>query len=832
MKAIIMAGGFGTRLRPLTINIPKPMVPIGNLPMMEHVVNLLKKHGFDEIVSLVFFQSEAIKNYFKDGRKFGVKMEYLLPDQDYGTAGAVRYAADFCNETVLVISGDVLTDFNLAEAFTFHKENQGDATILLTRMENPLAYGIVITNQEHRITRFLEKPSWGEMFSDTINTGIYILEPETVRLIPPKTNFDFSQNLFPIMLQKKMNLLGKITDGYWRDVGNIDEYVKAHHDILENKVEISCGFERIENEEMSLCKGHDVHIAENVTLGGTIRLGNNVRIGEDAHLTNCIIGDRVTIGEKATITDSVIWADTVIEPLVSISGSIITHRVHVGRAAMVLDRAVIADDCHIGAGARIRANCKIWPGKIVDDGANVSSSIVWGEKWNRELFTDSKVSGLGLTEITPEMAVKVGAAFGASLGRRQRIVTSRDNSDASRLLKRSIMCGLMATGVDVDDLEILPTPVLRHALKNGDYAAGIYIRHSPVNYNMIDMIFFDSSGLDLPTSKSKKVERSFTNEDFPRASMAETGRLEEKGRLFDKYKEDFLQTIDDELVRESDFRVVIDYSYGAAGQFFPDITTALGIDTLSLNAYPNPAKASEHSLNFDETIRQLSTIVTSVSSDLGFMINPAAEKMIVIDENGHEIDSQLLLLMITDLYLQTHSARRIAVPVSASMGVEKIAEEYGVEVFRVRNDHLAMMDGHIRGGADFVGGTLGGFIFPGFQIGSDAMYAVIQLLEMIARTKTTLSDLRRRFSNYVRKTVSVPCPWGKKGQVMRTLITATEHKKRQLIDGVRVFEDGGWVLVMPDRLKASFGILAEAESQETVDRIISEYSDLVAKSQN
>ena len=831
MKAIIMAGGFGTRLRPLTINIPKPMVPVANLPMMEHVVNLLKHHGFDDIMVLIFFQSDIIKNYFKDGRKFGVKMDYLLPEQDYGTAGAVRYAADFCDETVLVISGDVLTDFDLAAGFRFHRERQGDATIMLTRLENPLPYGIVITGADYRITRFMEKPSWGEMFSDTINTGIYILEPKTVRLIPPKTNFDFSQNLFPVMLQKQMNLLGKIADGYWRDIGNIDEYVNAHHDLLEGKVNISFAAERIERDGAVIYMGRNSDVADDVQFFGTVILGHGCRVDNGSKLTDSIIGDRVTIGEHSIVSDSVIWADTVLEPLVSVYSAIVTNRVHIAREASILDRAVVADDCRIGAGARVRANCKVWPGKIVDDGAIVSSSIVWGEKWNRELFTDSKVSGLGLTEITPEMAVKLGAAFGASLGRRQRIVTSRDDSDASRLLKRSIMCGLMATGVDVDDLEILPTPVLRHALKNGNYAAGIYIRHNPANYNIIDLIFFDSNGLDLPTSKSKKVERSFTNEDFPRASMDETGRLEEQGRLFDHYKEEFLQSIDDELIRDSDFRIVIDYSYGASGQFFPEITTALGIDTLSLNAYPNPAKASDHSKSHRQMVGQLSTIVGSLTSDMGIQINPAAEKMIIINKNGEEIDSQMLLLMMTELYLQTHSARRIAVPVSASMGVDKIAEEYSVEVIRVRNDHLAMMDAHIRGGADFVGGTLGGFIFPEFQIGADAMYATIRLLEMLAKTKFKLSDLYRRFDNYIRKTVSVPCPWGKKGQVMRTLITSTENKNRQLIDGVRVLEDDGWVLVAPDRLTASFGILAEAEDPGVVDRIIKEYTGLVEHSQ-
>jgi mannose-1-phosphate guanylyltransferase/phosphomannomutase len=832
VKAIIMAGGFGTRLRPLTINIPKPMVPVGNRPMMEHVVNLLKKHGFDEIMSLIFFQSEVIRDYFQDGTKFGVKMDYMLPDQDYGTAGAVRAAADFCDETTLIISGDVLTDFDLSAAFQFHKDNKGDASILLTRLENPLAYGIVITDENNRITRFLEKPSWGEMFSDTINTGIYILEPKTIQLIPPRTNFDFSQNLFPVMLQKNMNLLGKISKGYWRDVGNIDEYTYAQHDILEGNVDISGPGQLIEKDGARIYLGENTDIANSVKFSGTVFLGDNCRIGEGAQISNSIIGAHTTIGEEAKITGTTIWSRTVIEPLVSISSAIITKQVQIGRGALILDRAVVSDECQVGAEATIRANCKIWPGKIIDDGAIVSSSIVWGEKWNRELFTDSKVSGLGLTEVTPEMAVKLGAAFGASLGNKQRIVASRDASDATRLLKRSIICGLMATGVDVDDLEILPLPVLRHTLKNGNYGAGVYLRHNPDNYNVVDIIFLDDSGLDLATSKTKKVERSFTNEDFPRASLAETGHLEEQEGLFNNYSEAFLRMIDGETVRGRDFKIIIDYSYGSAGQFFPAITSSLGIDALSLNAYPNPLRAADHLHELKDKIIQLSTIVTSLSADLGVMINPSGEKMIVIDGQGKEVGSQLLLLIMTDLYLRSNKSRRIAVPVAASMGVEALAGEYGVEVTRVRNDHLSMMNAHIRGGADFVGGTLGGFIFPRFQIGADAMYATIALLEMLANADTTIEELRQRFTSYVRKIVSIPCPWSKKGQVMRMLITVTKDKKRQLIDGVRVMENGGSVLVVPDRNKAAFRIIAEAESENSVEKIISQYSDLVKQSQN
>jgi len=831
MKAIIMAGGFGTRLRPLTINIPKPMVPIGNLPMMEHVVNLLRQHGFDDVLALTFFQSEVIRDYFRDGRKFGIRMNYALPDQDYGTAGAVRHAADFCDETVLVISGDVLTDFDLAEAFRFHKDHSGDATILLTRLENPLAYGIAITDDNHRITRFLEKPSWGEMFSDTINTGIYFLEPGTVRLIPPQTNFDFSQNLFPVMLQRRMNLLGKISSGYWRDIGNIDEYTNAQHDLLDGKVAVSRPGKRMERGGAVVYLGEETTLGEKVTFSGTVMLGHHCRVGDGARLDNSIIGSRVVIGEKAQISDTTIWSDSTIGALASLSGAILTSRVQVGREGSVMDRALVSDDAVVGAGATIRANCKIWPAKVVDDGAVVSSSIVWGEKWNRELFTDSKVSGLGLTEITPEMAVKLGEAFGASLGRKQRIVASRDASDATRLLKRSIMCGLMATGVDVDDLEILPQPVLRHALKNGNYGAGVYLRHNPDNYNVVDIIFLDGSGLDLPTAKTKKVERSFHNEDYPRASMAETGHLEEQEGLFADYREEFLSTVNKDLISDRKFRIVIDYSFGSAGQFFPEITAALDIDTLSLSAYPNPLRASDHSKNFEAKVKQLTTIVASLSADLGVMINPAAEKMIIIDENGQVFGSQLLLLVMTELYLHNHSARRIAVPVSASMGVDDIARKHGVEVTRVRNDHLAMMSAHIRGGADFVGGTLGGFIYPKFQNGADAMYATVRLLEMLAGSGVSMGAMREQFAHYIRKTVSIPCPWGKKGQVMRTVIKATDQKERQLIDGVRVFEDSGWALIVPDRLKAAFTVLAEAGSEKTVKEIIDHYTALITEAQ-
>ena len=175
MNAVIMAGGFGTRLRPLTANIPKPMVPLLNKPMMHHIVTLLHQHGFRNIVATLYYQPNVIKTYFGNGKEFGVDLKYVEAEADYGTAGSVRNAAEHLDGRLLIISGDVLTDINLTKALQFHTERKAAATIILTRAKNPLQYGVVMTRDDGKIVRFLEKPSWGEVFSDTINTGIYII---------------------------------------------------------------------------------------------------------------------------------------------------------------------------------------------------------------------------------------------------------------------------------------------------------------------------------------------------------------------------------------------------------------------------------------------------------------------------------------------------------------------------------------------------------------------------------------------------------------------------------------------------------------------------------
>ncbi len=831
MKAVIMAGGFGTRLRPLSCNIPKPMVYVANKPMMEHIIDLLKRHGLIQIVVLLYFQAETIRDYFGDGSDFGVRIEYVEAQEDYGTAGAVKNAQDLLDERFLVISADVLTDIDLTVACDSHHRKKSKATMVLAHMENPLSYGVVITQQDGRISRFLEKPTWGEVFSDTVNTGVYILEPEVLEEIPHKQNFDFSKNLFPRMLSKKQRLFGFVTSDYWRDVGNLEEYFQAHQDILEGRVRVDIDGNLLHREHARIWVGKNAKVGKKVEFKGTVIIGNDAQIGSHCFISNSVIGDNVRIGEDVNLDRSVVWADTSIGKRSILTEAIVANNARIEEETVIFENAVISENCHIEKGAKIKANVRVWPGKRVEAGSILSSSLVWGERWNRELFTDAKVMGVGNLELTPEFAVKLGAAYGAMLGKGSTVVTSRDAGSASRMISRALICGLLSAGVNVNDLRTLPIPVVRYELKSGKEQGGIHTRRSPLDPKQTDIVFFNGGGQDLPTFKTKSVERLFFREDFRRASPEEIGQLDFPQRVIESYRQDFLKAIDSHQIRKAQFKVVIDYSHGGACEIFPSIIGSLGCEVISLNAYLDPKKLSRSDEELSRSIQQLSSIVRSVNADIGFLFDPGAEKLSVVDEEGEPIPPDLFLLMVTSLFLGSNPARKIAVPVVASMGVERIAAEYGVKVIRVRNDHLAMMHALSSLKVDFVGGTRGGFIFPGFQLGADAMFNVAKILELLSKNgncvsapvKGSLADLRKELDHFHMVKRTVPCSWGKKGQVMRELSKYTEDCKRELIDGVRVLNCDSWVLVMPDRRKASFHILAESTKEGEAEGLLEKF---------
>ncbi len=828
MKAVIMAGGFGTRLRPLTVNLPKPMIPLFNQPILVHVLNLLKSYGIKEIIMLLYYQPEIITNYFSGGEKFGLKIKYSLPKGDLGTAGAVKFAQEDLKNTFIVISGDLFTNFDLGKALEFHLERKALATIILTHVVDPLPYGIVITQKDGKIERFLEKPSWGEVFSDTVNAGIYILEPRILEYIPAEEEFDFSKNLFPLVLEKKLPLYGYVAEGYWRDIGNLEEYRLAHYDCLEGIVTICRKGKGIEFGEHKIYVGEGTKIAGDVKFTSSVVIGENCQIEKEAELGRSVIGNNVFIGRGAKIYGSILWDNVSFGEESEANEAIIGRNVKIAPRASINVGCVITDDSEIGKEAVLRPNVKVWPQKRVEEGAILAASLVWGEKWAKSLFGTYGITGLGNLEITPEFATKVGAAYGAYLGKGNYVVTSRDAHPASRMIKRTMISGLLSAGVKVGDLRVAPLPLVRYQIGKEGEAGGIHVRQSPFDARLMDIKFFDCDGSDLSIKQEKAIEQLFFREDFPRAKPSEISEIVIPPQMEENYLHGFLKNIDEEIIREANFKIVLDYAYSSAALFFPRILGEFGCEVISLNAFLNPAKVTKTAEEFNHSLEQLSHIVTTLNADLGLLFDTGSEKVFLVDEQGKIISPELTLFLVSELLLRVYPKARIACPVSTSQVIEEIASKYNAEVKRTPLLPRYILDIAREENLNFLADSVGGFIFPEFQPAFDAMYATVKILELMAKSEQRLNRLAREIPKFKVLHQRIPCFWDKKGKIMRELIAYSQNKRTDLTEGMKIYHTPrDWVLLIPDPEEASFHLWVETEKEKFAQELFKEYTEKI-----
>ncbi|MCR4428144.1 MAG: mannose-1-phosphate guanyltransferase [Caldiserica bacterium] len=823
MKAVIMAGGFGTRLRPLTMNIPKPMVPVINRPIMEHVVELLKSAGFKELIVLLYFQPEAIQNYFGDGEKWGVKIQYIKPEADFGTAGSVKRAQPHLDDTFLVISADVLTDFDLQSALRFHEEKSSSATILLTRVKDPRAYGIVITEESGRIHSFLEKPTWGEVFSDTVNTGIYVLEPEVLEKIPPDLPFDFSKDLFPALLKEGVPLYGMITPGYWRDIGNLEDYRQAHMDILHGEVNIKVEGTRVNRVGMDIWVGKGVKIHPRAKLRGTVILGDGSQVGDDAYLHDSVIGPRTIISDGSQISDSVIWSDCEIGKEVRIKKAVLGFGVKVGPLASIQEGSVIADGCLIGNKATVSSGVRIWPFKHVEGGAFLTGSLIWGDRWSRSLFGNYGITGLANQEITPEFAAKVGAAYGTLLKKGQSIISSYDGHRACRLIHRSLMAGLLSTGINIFDLGQVAIPVARHATVSLEALGGVHVRKSPFNPKVIDIKFFDETGLDLPPTRERAIENSYFREEFLRVSPEEVGMISFPSRILEYYQESFLHALNLDVLREARFKVVVDYGFGTASTVLPILFGKMGVEVVALNAYLDERKITKSEEEYREALQALAEIVVSLKCQVGFMLDAGAEKLFMVDDQGKILSGDESLACLAYLVLKAKPGGKIAVPITASSALEEIADSQGGRVVYTRTSSSAMMLEAKKKDITFVGEVKNGYIFPEFQPFTDGMFALAKTLELLALEGTSLREVFSAIKPRAMVREHLACPWEMKGTIIRRLLEENPRERVMALDGVKIFFDRSWVLVLPDKDRPLLHVNAEADSEEVARRLVELY---------
>lgn len=813
MKAVIMAGGEGARLRPLTCDLPKPMVPLLGRPIMEYIVELLVKHGIKDMAVTLQYLPEKIREHFGNGKDFGAGFSYFLEEEPMGTAGSVKNAVSFLDQTFLVISGDCLTDFDLTRAVEFHQERKAMATIVLTRQENPLEYGIIIADEKGRITRFLEKPRWGDVFSDMVNTGIYILEPEVLDYIPSETNFDFSKNLFPLLLEKKIPLFGCLLDGFWCDIGSHCQYIEAQRNILAGKVNLKISADLVEG---------GIWIGPGAQLDPACRLVPPAFIGEGSRIfAEAVIGEFSVIGRNniigwgSKVIRGITWDGVVLGEKASLKGGVLCRKVSLGPRASVYEEAVIGDRSVIEERAVIKPQVKVWPHKRVESGAVLWENLIWGNRACRFLFGSDGIKGELNGELSPEMVVRICSAFGFSLGREAKVVLGSEPDNSCWMLKKAAEAGLLSAGLHVLDLGDIPLPAGRLGVSWYKAAGGIYIQNISEGNGKHCLRFLDREGMPISRAEERKLEQLYNRDDFARVSSDQVKATSYETGAMEQYRRYLLTGIEKGKIKERSLRVIL----GCPALFLQDFTSDL-LAELGCSVHPFCLSSSLKKDAFEkgfsaEQVEQMKNSFKDFDADLGAIIDPWGEKLLLFTEKGNLLQGEILEALLTLVQLRHKRAGAVAVPVTASHVHEELARRYRGRVVRTKTSPRYRMEGYK---------NLGTVLLPPVF---DGIKSIVELIDFIAAGKVTLEEILGEIPPFYLRQKEIPCSWQQKGRIMRKLMEEAPGERVEMIDGLKIHHPRGWALILPDPEKPSYRIYGEGSNEEIAESLTGFYLDRV-----
>ncbi len=817
-----MAGGEGTRLRPLTSNQPKPMVPIVGKPCMEHILELLRAHELHDVIVTLAFMPQAIRSYFGTGESLGMSIEYSVEELPLGTAGSVRLASDALDDTFLVISGDALCDVDLGALIDFHREKGAAVTIGLKSVDNPLEFGIVVTDEEGRVERFLEKPSWGQVFSDTINTGIYVLEPEVLKHVPTDRPYDFSKELFPLLLEMGRPIYGFVLDGYWQDIGNLDQYRQANFDALDERVRLEIDGIRLRG---NVWLGEGAEIDDVEQLEGPAYIGNYCRIARDATVgPYSVLSASVTLRERARTSRAVIDSATHIGRSSLVEGAIMGRSCDVRDHVRIQEGAAIGDEVTIGSESTIMPNVRVYPYKEVETGSQVNENLIWESRASTRLFGKDGVSGLVNVDLTPETAVRLAASLGTALKRGARVVASRDSGDACRMIKRAMISGLNATGVDVADLRVSPPAVGRHVLKTQAFDAHVHVGAGHTDPEAIFIRFYEPPGILITSSLQKEIEKNFSRQELRRVAAGGVGSVSYPARVRESYAHDLVDSLNVESIRERGFRIVVDYGYSAASFVLPLVVGPLGVEAVSSHGFFAEDGGSQNSIA--QSIGQTKKLVTAVGADLGAVFDRAAERLYLVDDTGREVPVEQALLLFLSLIGASGRTGKVAFPVTVTSQVDVLVDGR-LEVVRTPNSLADLTRAAAGEDVVFAGAVGGGYVFPEFLPAYDAVASLAKLLELLACVKRPVSQLVAELPRPTLIHRQLACPWARKGLVMRLLNERLAGRDLDLTDGIKLIGERGWAQVLPDPDEPLLHLYAEGGTEAESNELEQEVRELV-----
>jgi mannose-1-phosphate guanylyltransferase/phosphomannomutase len=799
MKAIIMAGGEGTRLRPLTCNIPKPMMPIMDKPVMEYTVELLKKNGITDIGVTLQYLPDEITNYFGDGREFGVNMRYFIEETPLGTAGSVKNAEGFLDDSFIVISGDALTDINLSTAIAYHKKKKSIATLVLKEVPVPLEFGVVVTDNDGRVTGFLEKPSWSEVFSDKVNTGIYILEPEIFSYYEKNQKFDFSNDLFPILLNDKRPMYGYVAEGYWCDIGNIEQYIRCHFDILKSLVDVNIKGEKYKD---GIWVGENCEISTEAKISSPVYIGRGTKIYEKSEIgPYTILGKNNIISNGATIKRSVLFDNCYIGDSTEVRGAVLCKKVQLESKASVFEEAAIGDDTLIRERAIVKPGVKIWPNKIIDSSTVVKSNVIWRGKFSKSLFGKKGITGEVNVDITPEFVSKLGSAYGSQLKSDSKVAIACCDSGAAQMFKYSLATGLLSMGIEVLDLGRLPRSITRQATLFFGVQGSVHVSIDIDDPQKVNIVFMDKNGLDIDKGIERKIENSFIREEFRRVKTDTFRKIDHMRDCIDYYVRQIVNQLGVNNIRNQKYKVIL----SVKNPMVLNIVKAI-FQELKVNV-----KIYEE---FNDILGLRKEVVENNAS-LGVRIDDECEGALIIDEKGNVIRDDLYDALNALVMLKSTNIRTLVVPVTASSTMEQIAEMCGCKFIRTKTSQKFILDAYLKN-ENRIGKRE---MINAYLMTLDSISVCMLAINLMAVCNLPLSKILTQIPKYYITKKEVKCPWNMKGKVMRNLIEENDSNSVDLIEGVKLNFDDSWALILPDAEEPLCRVYAESKDSDELKKL-------------
>ena len=758
MKGIILAGGEGTRLRPLTCDCPKPMIRLMGRPVLQYALELFRGHGITEVAATLGYRSDAIVRHFGDGEGFGVRLEYFVERTPLGTAGGVRQAKRFLDETFVVLSGDAVTDLDISRAAAFHRAHGALATLVLKHADNPPEYGVVDLDPEGRVRGFHEKPSWAEVTGDLVNTGIYLLEPEVLDAIPGGRPCDFGHELFPRLVAEGRPVFGCVTSDYWCDVGDVRTYIAAHADAMEGRIHL---------ESLPGLAGHAVvrpgaDVDRAALLEGPCLIEPGAKVGAGATIgPYSYVGADCAIGEGASIKRGILWPGARLGRKAQARGCVLASGASLGEEAQAYEECVLGTRARLDARGVLLSGAKLWPGKRVFEGERLETNRVWGGRQEPQ-FASGR-----FPVASPADALRAAQACAAAL-RPREVLIGHGGRPADRALWHAAAAGAMAQGARVIDAGACALPILRHAQRALGADAALLLESGA-------MTPLNGRGALLPGKVQRAVAQLHARQDFPAPADAPS-----------------LPALSTECVESA-------YIAAVAARFAADATSAAPVALFCENVSLRSAA--------EQALRRIGLKVRVCADpdnphlspdELGMALDCGGETCALFDANGRLAEARMQLLAAwCALELEE---KALILPADATRGVEALARRYAARVEYVPGERARWMN------------ALAERSPLQLDLQFDGLMLAVTALSLLTKRGLRLSEWQQSMPEIHLRTRALSLPTRQCGRVLQAL--SQSHPEATLEGGMRLQRDGGWAWIGADEGRPQMRIVTEGASEE------------------